>query len=269
MISPLLRGVLLSLALLYAVLGAALFVAPVWASEHFAWKISPFVAMTIGGWCLGTAVTAFIIARRQNWPAMLPPILYLGLFGLFESIVVIAFRDRLLTGTPLAWLYLLSVAATALFAVLALAEAMRQKHILTRLGSPLGPVGFGFALIFILGVGFLGLYGILAVPGMRGLNASIFPEVLSPFSLRAFGSFYFALALAVIPILLSRGVGNVVNHGFAMYSLLVTITAAALAYIHVFDFANRPTQAIYIGIYLLVGLVVGAYLWRYGTGASR
>jgi hypothetical protein len=138
-----------------------------------------------------------------------------------------------------------------------------------RAGAPTGAATAGFTLAFILLVGFLGCYGLLAVEGMRGLNAGVFPEQLSPFSLRAFGSFYLALALAVIPLLWSRGRDNVLTHGFCAYGLILFITAAALVFIDRFDFAARPTQAIYIGIYLLVGTVVGVYLLRYGTGAEK
>ena len=49
MISNLLRVFLYALAAAYAVTGAVLFFAPTWASGHFAWRVSSFVAMTIGG----------------------------------------------------------------------------------------------------------------------------------------------------------------------------------------------------------------------------
>jgi hypothetical protein len=137
------------------------------------------------------------------------------------------------------------------------------------LGPRTGAVTIGFATAFILLVGFLGLYGLTAVPGMRGLNAGIFPELLTPFSLRAFGAFYLALALAVVPLLWVRGRDNLLTHGFAAYGLIVFITAAAFINIGAFDFAARPTQSIYIGIYLLVGGVVGVYLLRFGTGTAR
>ena len=47
-------------AVAYVVVGLPLFFAPEWASEHFAWRVSPFVAMTAGGWCLGTAAFALV-----------------------------------------------------------------------------------------------------------------------------------------------------------------------------------------------------------------
>lgn len=269
MISSALRAPLLALAAAYAVLGAILFIAPAWAAGHFAWKVSPFVTMTIGGWCLGTALAALIVALRRSWAAMLCPIVYLALFGLFETGVLYAFRANVNLASPLAWLYVAAILGTAIFAIAAIVEGLRTPGLVRQVGARLGGVSLGLAAGFILLVGFLGLYGLLAVPGMRGLNAGIFPEVLTPFSLRAFGSFYLALALAVVPLLITRGIGNLVNHGFAMYGLVVLITVAALFFIHQFDFAARPTQTIYIGIYLLVGLVVGIYLLRHGSGAAH
>lgn len=268
MISQTLRIWLFGLAAGYCAMGVILFVTPNSAANHFAWRISPFVAMTIGGWCIGTAWACFIVAKRGNWPAMLCPILYLVFFGVFESAVLVAFRERLLITNPLAWLYCAMLAGTCLFAIVAAFEAMRRRPVLVMVGSPMGASAIGLAALFIALVGFLGIYGLTAVPGMRGLNASIFPEQISQFSLRAFGAFYFSLALAVVPLLLKPGIGNLVSHAFAMYALLVFITVAAFVFIDRFDFVARPTQMIYIGIYLLVAVVVGAYLVRYGTGAT-
>ncbi|HET7144199.1 MAG TPA: hypothetical protein VFI68_09290, partial [Anaerolineales bacterium] len=63
MISALSRTLIRILAVLYIVLGAILFAAPAWSAANFSWKISPFVAMTMGGWCLGNAFTAWETAR--------------------------------------------------------------------------------------------------------------------------------------------------------------------------------------------------------------
>jgi hypothetical protein len=268
MISPALRMWLFALAVGYGAMGAILFAAPSWASNNFAWRVSPFVASTIGGWCIGTAWACLVIARRGAWPAMFCSILYLACFGVFETGVLIAFRDRLLITNPLTWLYCAMLMGTCLFAIAASFEAFRRRPLLVALGPPLGVTAISLTVLFIALVGCLGIYGLTAVEGMRGLNAGIFPEQISPLSLRAFGAFYFALAIAVIPLLWARGIGNLVSHGFAMYALLVFITVAAVVFIDRFDFVGRPTQAIYIGIYLAVALAVGGYLMRYGTGAK-
>ena len=39
--------------ILYAILGFLLFFLPEQLAPVFAWKVTPFMAMTIGGWCIG------------------------------------------------------------------------------------------------------------------------------------------------------------------------------------------------------------------------
>ncbi|HEY4691389.1 MAG TPA: hypothetical protein VIK33_18925 [Anaerolineae bacterium] len=63
MLSPTSRLLTRLMAVLYAVLGVILFFVPEWSAANFAWKVSPFVAMTMGGWCLGNAYFAWESAR--------------------------------------------------------------------------------------------------------------------------------------------------------------------------------------------------------------
>jgi len=264
--SSILRRHLDLLTVLYGVLGLILFVLPYEAAGDFAWRVSPMVTMTIGSWCLGNAWAAFVAARRGDWASALGVTVYFAAFGLLESGVVLAFHQNLMLAHPLAWLYVLALAVNCLFTIVVVIEWFRNGAVLVRSGRRLTAAEIALTLVFVILVAFLGLYGLLAVAGMRGLNAGIFPEVLSAFTLRSFGAFYLAVALAVIPLLLTRGLGNLLGHGFASYGAIVFITASAVAFIRHFDFANRPTQFIYIGIYVLVGSVVGFYLLRYGTG---
>jgi len=267
-ISNILRVFLYALAAAYAVTGAVLFFAPTWASGHFAWRVSSFVAMTIGGWLLGLAWVALTAARRASWPIVVCPVLFLALFGIFETAVIISFRDRLTLSSPLAWCYVVTILATSAFAVVALADAWRRWPAVPAAGPLFGSVTRFFVVAFIILVGVIGLYGLLAVPGMPALDRGVFPEPLTPFTLRAFGAFYLAIAIALIPLLWAHGRNTFLTHAYGSYSLIVLITAAALVFIGQFDFAARPTQAFYIGVYLAVGAVVGAYLVRYGTGAA-
>jgi hypothetical protein len=268
MISSALRMLVYALSAGYAVAGSILFIMPFWSAANFAWQVSPFVAMTIGGWCLGNAWLALMITRQNWWPAALCPILYLGLFGLLEAGVLIAFREKVQLGSPLAWIYVATIGMTAVFAGAALLDGLGSRPVIARVGAPTGPVTAGLTVTFILLVGFLGCYGLFAPAGMPGLNGSIFPERLTMFSLRAFGAFYLALALAVVPLLYTRGLGNLLIHGFGAYGLIVFITMAAVSFIARFDFAARPTQFVYIGVYVLVGAVVGAYFLRHGTSVE-
>jgi hypothetical protein len=178
--------------------------------------------------------------------------------------VLAAFSDRVLLASPLAWIYVTALLLTCLLAVVAAVEAWRRRPVLIEIGPRFGGVTLILTAIFILLVGFLGCYGLLAVEGMPGLNGGIFPERMTMFSLRAFGAFYLALAIGAVPLLRARGHGNVLTYGVAAYGLIVFITMAALVFIGHFDFVARPTQAIYLGVYLLVGIVVGIYMLRYG-----
>ena len=63
MLSPASRWLTRILSALYAALGLILFLAPDWSAANFSWKVSPFVAMTMGGWCLGNAYFAWESAR--------------------------------------------------------------------------------------------------------------------------------------------------------------------------------------------------------------
>src|SRR5688572_7283805 len=106
MLSPTSRALTYLTAAFAAVTGAILFAAPERIAPVFAWNVTPFMVMTIGAWCLGNAWLALLTARRWDWTLTHTSKIYLWLFGLLETAVVIAFRDKLVLGHPVAWLYL-------------------------------------------------------------------------------------------------------------------------------------------------------------------
>jgi hypothetical protein len=67
--------------LLYAILGFLLFFLPEHFAPVFAWKVTPFMMMTIGGWCIGNAWLAWITAQRWQWSLVYSALTYLWLFG--------------------------------------------------------------------------------------------------------------------------------------------------------------------------------------------
>ena len=266
MISQTSRSLLFGLAAAYAVLGAFLFCAPTMASAHFAWHVSPLVTMTIGGWCLGNAWAAFVAARQRRWAAIIGAIVYFTAFGLLELGVLIAFHQRVVLSGALAWGYVLVLFGSCMVAAACIIDGTLHRPAFAIIGRRLRTLEYGYLLLFILFVGFLGFYGLTAAEGSRGLNASIFPERLSMLSLRSFGAFYLALTIGVVPFLIMPGLGNALAHALAFQGLVVIITLAAAVFIDEFDFSGRPTQAIYFAVYLLVGVINGLYLVRYGSG---
>jgi len=253
-------------ALLYAVLGASLFALPEQLAPVFAWKVTPFMTMTIGGWCLGNAWLAYLAARRWNWTLTQPAMLYLWLFGFLEFSVLILFRGKVNSAHPIAWLYILTLAVNVLAAVIGIAEAARSRPAVDSGSSRTNAYHYAGLIFFILFVGFLGFYGITAKIGDPGTNGGIFPEIMSLFTLRSFGVFYLSIALAVVPMLWNRNLQTFLSHGLLSYGLILFITAAAFVYLRLFDFTGRPGGLAYFGAYIAVGIFFLINFSRYGTG---
>ncbi len=253
-------------AILYAIVGALLFLFPERLAPVFAWSVTAFMTMTIGGWCLGNAWLAWITARRWQWSLVYTSLIYLWLFGLGELLVLFNFRDRLVLVHPIAWLYLITLIVNTITALVGIMDWLRIRPQLASSVPPINTRQYAALIAFILFVGFLGLYGSSAQIGAPGTNGGIFPEVMSLFTLRSFGMFYLSLSLAVIPYLWNRNLNAILHHSIAAYGLIIFITAAAFVYIGLFDFAARPGGLAYFGAYLAVGIPLIFTFRKHGTG---
>ena len=262
------RSLTYLVSVLYALLGAILFFQPEQMSTVFAWKVTGFMTITIGGWCLGNAWLAFTAARRWEWRLNHPALIYLWTFGVLEALVVISFRAKLQLVHPVAWLYLVTLTVNVLIAILGIMEWSRLRPSAvssernTRFGSFL-------ANGFVLFVGWLGLYGLIAQMGWVGTNGEIFPEVMSPFTLRSFGAFYFSLTVGMIPVLFGKSITPLLNYGYMAYGLIVIITIAAFVYLPSFNFQEHPFGVVYFAAYLVAGILLGVMFVRHGTGVSK
>lgn len=269
MLSNLSRWITYSLVILYAVLGALLFILPEALAPVFAWKVTSFMTMTIGGWCLGNAWLAWITARRWQWNLVFSTLLYLWWFGIGELLVVLYFRDKLSLAHPIAWLYLFTLVVNVLAAVIGLADWLRIRPSARAAGPETNKFLYAGLIAFILFVGFLGIYGLTAQIGAPGTNGGIFPEVMTLFTLRSFGMFYLCLTLGVVPFLWIRNRNAFLHHAFASYGLIIFITIAAFVYVRLFDFPSRPGGALYFIAYLAVGIYFLFVFPRYGTGTTH
>jgi hypothetical protein len=256
-------------AILYAILGVLLFFLSGQLAPVFAWKVTPFMTMTIGGWCLGNAWLAYVSARRWDWKLVYPALYYLWAFGILELAVLIAFRDKLVLVHPIAWLYFVTLCINVLTAVVGLLDFFRDRPSRPESGPQTLPLHRIMALVFVSIVGLLAVYGLFAQVGDVGTNGGIFPEVMSLFTLRSFAVFYLSLTIGALALIRERNRSVLLNHAYASYALVIFITAAIFAYIGIFDFANRPGQFIYVGAYFLVGIPILLVLLKEGTGLRR
>jgi hypothetical protein len=255
-------------ALLYAILGTFLFILPEQLAPAFAWKVTAFMTMTIGGWCLGNAWLAWFAARRWKWSLVYTSLIYLWMFGIGEMLVLYLFRDKLKLEHPIAWLYFITLLVNVITALIGIFELLRNRPVPDSTNSISTTTSFQYTalILFIIFVGFLGLYGSTAQLGAPGTNGGIFPEVMSLFTLRSFGVFYFCIAMAVVPFLKDRSLNSILHHSIASYGLILFITAAAFVYIGIFDFAARPGGLLYLGAYLIVGNPLLFIFRKLGTG---
>ena len=263
MLSPISRFLTYACAVLYLILGGLLFFIPEALAPVFAWKVTAFMTITIGGWCLGNAWLAFVSARRWDWNIVFSALTYLWLFGILESGVVFLFRDKLNLSHPIAWMYLATLFVNVLTALVGLVDWLRLRPSSTSTDAQLTRGQTVTVILFVLFVGFLGVYGMIAQSGWVGTNGGIFPEVMSLFTLRSFGVFYFSIALAVVPYLWNRSFNALLHHSYASYGLIVFITLAAFMYLGLFDFAKNPGGLLYFAAYLGVGIPVLFVLLRY------
>jgi hypothetical protein len=256
-------------AILFAITGILLFLLPGRMAPVFAWKVTPFMTMTIGAWCLGNAWLAWITAQRWKWQLVYVSLVYLWLFGLIQAVVVIAFRSKLALGSPSAWLYLATLIVNVIAALVGLLDWIRLRPP-RQAQEPLAPRWTRLATgAFILFVGFLGVYGLVVQNGAPGTNGGIFPEVMSLFTLRAFAAFYLSLSLAVVPLITEKNLSTFLHHSIASYGLIVAITLAAFINLKLFDFVNQPGGLLYFGAYLAVGIPLLFVFFKLGTGSTQ
>ncbi len=251
----------------FALLGTVLFVAPAWSARHFSWNVSAFITMTIGGWCLGNAVMEWLAVRDWRWGISYPILLYLWSFAVLELGVLLWFREALRLDVALAWPYIGTLLLGLVAAVSGIADFIRRRPSLGP-ASPVPQWARALLVIFVLFVGFLAAVAALKSEGTPG--RSVFPEPLSPFTVRAFGAFYLSLVIGALPLIWTRSMLPALAYMWGGLALIVPIAGAAFVYFHRFDFAAHPLQALYIGAYIaaLVGILsVGA--WSRGRFDKR
>jgi hypothetical protein len=242
-------------------LGLILFVAPGWSARHFPWKVSSFIAMTLGSYLLGNAWIAAVAQHTWTFSRVYSSLLYLWLFGVLEAAVVIIHRGQLIGGAALTVPYLIVLGLTVLVALFGLADWSRRRPPLRAGGVPVPGLVRGLQIAFVVVVAFIAavvLYGPTSAH-----NARYFPQPLSSFTLDALGVFYLSLSLGVLVMAAQPRMDTVATYLQGTTVLVLVIVIATLANIGIFHFGAHPRRLVYLGTYLLVLVgTTGILVWH-------
>jgi hypothetical protein len=233
-------------ALLFGCLGLLLFLTPAWASEHFAWKASPMVVMTMGGWYLGNAFMAWEAGKARPWAVNKGCQIVIWAFSAMEAGLLLVHRGVLRLDSPLAKGYVLVLVAAAVCALVGMVDYGRARP--AAAVEP-GPVPFWWPLMAIFFVVYVSALAYLLSDGIAP-DGKVWPGEMSLLTARGFGAFYFSLVLGMLPLVRTRTMAPVLPYMRAGLALVVAITAAAFLRLGEFDFAAHPGQWLYIGSYL-------------------
>jgi hypothetical protein len=231
-------------------LGLVMCVFPDWSARHFPWKVSSFVAMTLGSYLLGNAWIAGVIQHVWTFARVYSLLCYLWLFGLLETVVVIVHRAKLITGAALTVPYLIVLGVTVAAALVGLADWIRLRPSLRSGGRPMPVLVRSMEIAFVVVVGYIAVRVLDGPSPARVVR--YFPQPLSTFTLGALGVFYLSLSLSVLSMITQRGMDNVITYLRATLGLIVVILIATLVYIGIFHFGTHPRRIVYLAAYLVV-----------------
>jgi hypothetical protein len=259
-LSPASRWLTRVLSVAYLVLGLVMFAFPDWSARHFPWKVSSFIAMTLGAYLLGNAWIAGVVQRTWTFARVYSLLSYLWLFGLLETAVVIIHRAKLITGAALTDPYLIMLGLTVAAALVGLADWIRLRPQLQSGGRPKPAWARSLEIAFVIVVAFIAAE-VLDGP-KSALDARYFPQPLTTFTLGALGVFYLSLSLAVLVMVPQRGTATLITHLQGTVALVTIIVIATLVNIGIFHFGAHPRRIVYLATYVVV--LVGAWailLW--------
>ena len=254
-------------AVAYLGFGGLLFLAPAWAAERFPWTITPFVAMTIGGWCLGVTTFSWIGGRHGPLGTMLPVLAFVWLFGLSEIVVVFVDKPAFRVDTPLAVPYILSLALTLASGGFGLLEIVHRR----RAGEPLhgeGPERVTRATTLALAVVAVALALLAVVVAFAdtvgpATSGKIFPEPVTLFTVRAFAALNLSMALAALVAAIGGSRSASAWLALAAIFLIAPTLLAAFANLGAFDIGSRPLGVLYVGGYAVLLALAGAFTWQH------
>jgi hypothetical protein len=236
------------------VLGALLFIAPGWAAPRFAWSVTELMVMSIGAWFLGNCLWAARIARGWSWAHWSSGLAYLWGFGVLQSVVLVVYRARVHTASPVAWLYLAVIGLMVVTAVVGVIDLLRRRPAIVEPGQAVPRWLRVLVVAFVVFVSFL--FAVAMLRPSAAIGGGIYPEDMSPFTVRSFGVYFLTLVLGVLVVARRRTLGPLTGHIEGGLGITAPILLASLLHLSVFDLSAHPGQWIYLGSYTVV-LAIG------------
>jgi hypothetical protein len=244
-LSPVSRRLTYLMASLYTLLGLSLFLLPEWAAQNFLWDVTPFVAMTIGAWYLGTAFVAWQCARNWRWSLIYMGIIFVWTFSLLEMLLLVIYWPTLRLATGIAWLYVVILAVGSIVSILGVLDWLRSRPFAAGDGPEVPVWQRAFLFIFIA----FALY--ISVPLLIGSadGGNIWPGQLTPLTARGFGAFYFAITFGDLFGIFERRLSTF--HFLIPFATVgsILLLIPALIYLDQFNFQAQPGGLVYIGTY--------------------
>ncbi len=249
----------------YVFTGLSFFVLPEYAAGNFPWNVSPFVAMTIGGWTLGIGLMALESFRARSIAGTYPALLAVWSFSLLQLVVLAAFAGVARGDHLLTWPYLLALALGSVSGLAGLPAVWRRRAELAAAGDGVPRWIRAVYRAFVVLVGLLAVGALL----IGGSDAGVFPEPLGAFTMRAFAAFFAALTIGALPLAFARDAEPAVQYARAGLYPVALITAAAISFVDLFDFGARPGGLIYFGAYGVTAAVAAAIVVWYRGQIGR
>jgi hypothetical protein len=181
-------------------------------------------------------------------------------------IVLVVYADKVVTDSPVAWLYLGVIGVLACAAVVGVVDVVRLRPSTVDAGPPL-PVWLRIlTVLFVVFVTFLFVVAMLRPSAAVG--GRVFPEDLSAFTVRSFGVYFLSLVLGVLVLIRRPTLQPLLAHLEGGLVITATVLVAALVHLDVFSLREHPGQWIYLGSYALV-LAIGIPTLIYHRRAAR
>lgn len=242
--------------------GLAMFLVPEFAAEFFPWNASAFVAMTIGGWSVGLGAMALDAAvgwTRKGLSRVYAGVIAVWLFCALELVVVASALPELHTDRWLTYPYLLALVLGSLSGLIGGPILWRRRALLASQGS--GTPRWLRAIYAVsAAVAAAGAVSLLLIDTSR---VGMVPEPLTLLSARAAIAMLAALAVAILPMALTRDAEPAAQFARAgLYIDILSVVAAAV-WIGSFDVLGRPAGFAYLAAWLVSAvLALAIVIWN-------